>query len=149
MSKASFFLLHEDASLPSEEGTDSEKYTSLTEVVRSEGVFRQTLDLPRKELGAVLERIDRYIGGTGFLPVLLFNNSPNNLLGDDGDCPPFGYFSPPQARDLYSTLADIQEPEKRRIFRRESSQFGYIFNILRSLFGEATKRGAGVAILHE
>jgi hypothetical protein len=126
------------------QGSDMERYERLVKEVRAVGARWEEFEA--RGLFPALEAVDKHIGARKFLPIFAINNSPQNVLGNDAQCPAFGYFSPAAASDLAHLLGkvpeaaitalDLQVPLSRQVYWafREAAE-------------EATRRGHGVAVL--
>jgi hypothetical protein len=142
------FVLDEAKLLISRTGTDQERYERLVQAVRQNGARWHTIGIDGRSLVWALEAVDAQIGGRKFLPIFAFNNSPANVLGNDGDCPDFGYFKPEAARDLAALLGRVTD-EKLEELGKENSIFVDVYWRFREAAEEATRRGHAVAVLHD
>lgn len=132
-----------------DELSDQEKYEQLVKAVIANGARWANLELRTTDFAYTLEKIDTKIEGDGFLPVFSFNNSPNNVLGDDSDCPSFGYFNPEQVKDLGSVLewlnsSNILEP----MLDEGGEVMEEVYNAVQSSVEEAAKRNYALAVIH-
>ncbi|QRK09610.1 hypothetical protein JQX13_05610 [Archangium violaceum] len=128
--------------------SDQELHDKLVASVQARGARWGQLEMDTLDFAEALEIIDEQMGGTKFLPVFAFNNSPNNVLGDDSNCPSFGYFSPEQVRDLKASLDDVPNDFIEEIESADDDTVGTVLHTLRSAADEAARRGYALAILH-
>ncbi|OJH36182.1 hypothetical protein [Cystobacter ferrugineus] len=128
--------------------SDRQMYEALVESVRARGAKWGELNTWTLDLAQALERIDEQLGATKFLPVLAFNNSPQNVLGDDSDCPSFGYFNPKQVKDLSTVLGRLPGSFVEELSRDEDDTAETVLAAFQSAAEEAARRGYALAILH-
>ncbi len=128
--------------------TDQAKQEMLVKSVETTGAAWETLELRESAFRAALEAIDEEIGGTKFLPVLAFNNSPGNVLGNYGDCPLFGYFTPAQAQDLNACLEELDEGVTADLVAKCGPVAETVLHAFASAASEAAQRRAAIAVLH-
>lgn len=128
--------------------SDQKKYELLVESVEATGAAWGHLELSSEAFRSALEAIDEEIGGTKFLPILAHNNSPGNVLGNYGDCPPFGYFSPVQAQDLHDCLAELDPEATDSLIEAGGDFTEKVLYAFQSAAAEAARRKAGIAVLH-
>lgn len=129
-------------------GTDQQRYDRLVLAVRQLG--SRWDDIASDGYGVVqaLESIDSRIGGRKFLPILAFNNSPSNVLGNEQDCPAFGYFDRAAATDLFLLLSRLTDGQIADL-NKEHEFYATVYWKFRGAAEEATKRGHAVAVLHD
>ncbi|MDC0008164.1 immunity 49 family protein [bacterium] len=125
---------------------DLQKYRTLVEAVQSVGTKWGTVSLSERDFAEGLERIDKQIEGNGFLPVLSFNNSPGNLLGDYGDCPCFGYFTPEMVEVILEGIKLIDPVAIDQIQNEPSTKV--VLDVYESVAAKAVRRGYAIAIIH-
>jgi hypothetical protein len=128
--------------------SDQQMYETLVEAVRAQGARWGELNAWTPDLAQALEHIDAQLGATKFLPVLAFNNSPHNVLGNDSDCPSFGYFNPKQVKDLSTVLGRLPESFVEELSLGEDDTAETVFAAFQSAAEEAVRRGYALAILH-
>lgn len=128
--------------------SDRQKYDRLVSIVEKDGAFWESIHMRADAFIRALESIDTEIGGTGFLPIFTFNNSPGNVLGDDSNCPNFGYFDPSQVQDLYETLNGIPNQDLKKLKESGGYTLETVLNVFYSAAEEANKRGHALAIIH-
>ncbi len=129
-------------------GTDQERYDRLVAAVRQFGARWHQLELTLRGFAVGLQTIDAQIGNKKFLPIFAFNNSPANVLGNDGDCPDFGYFTPKASRDLAFLLGKVPENAIDG-FEREGESVLRLYWAFRDGAEEAARRGHALAVLHD
>ncbi|XXT18668.1 hypothetical protein WME94_51415 [Sorangium sp. So ce429] len=129
--------------------SDRQRYDALVAAVRAKGARWASLELDVSEFADALELIDDQMGGTDFLPVFAFNNSPHNLLGNHGDCPCFGYFNPEQAGDLNDCLQGVSSEIDAYVEESDDETTESVFQAFQSTAKEAARRGYAVAVLHD
>jgi hypothetical protein len=127
---------------------DQEKYERLIAAVRSRGAEWAELAMSVRDFNRALRAMDSVIGGTEFLPIFAFNNSPKNVLGDDADCPPFGYFSPVQVRDLNACFMELEPDEVEHFERSGDAVLAQVFHAFQTSAEEAVARKHALAVLH-
>lgn len=128
--------------------TDQQKYEQLVAAVRREGGQWGHLELRVRDFASALELLDAHLGGTRFLPVFAFNNSPANVLGNFGNCPSFGYFNPAQTRDLHASLAGIPQQVLDNLALMNDDVFDQTLYAFQSSAEEAARRGYALAVIH-
>lgn len=129
--------------------SDQEKYERLVEAVKANGARWAILEFRTRDFAHALEKIDAQIEGNGFLPVFTFNNSPNNVLGNDSDCPCFGYFNPEQVKDLSSALKWLDSANRlKSMFDEGGEVVEDVYNAVQSCAEEANKRNYALAVIH-
>lgn len=141
-------------------GTDEEKYEWLLEKVTSESSLWETLELPTIGFMNSLEALGQIAGSKKFFAVLSYNNSPNNLLGDDPQISgSFGYFTAEMAKDAATVLESLQDSIEQ--YTHECAQavaengplsrdtLEYTFFKYLSAFQEAAGEGKAVVVIHE
>ncbi len=142
------YVVDEKALPPSlKAATDRGTYDALVAAVKARGARWAQIDTSILELNRALVLIDDEMGSTKFLPVLAFNNSPHNLLGDDGDCPSFGYFNPEQASDLHESLKDVAADIDAAVNGDDTAET--VYHAVESTAREAAQRGHALAVLHD
>lgn len=129
-------------------GTDHERYERLVREVRQVGAHWDDIESDGYGFALALEAIDAHIGGRKFLPIFAFNNSPSNVLGNDSDCPDFGYFRPEAASDLATLLSRVTDAELEQL-SKEAEFYKDIYWKFRGAAEEAAKRGFAIAVLHD
>lgn len=143
-----FYVVDESLLPPSlRAATDQATYDALVAEVKGRGARWAQIDASVTELNRALVLIDDEMGGTKFLPVFAFNNSPHDILGDDGDCPSFGYFDPEQARDLHLSLRDVAASIERAVDGDDLAEG--VHHAVETTAQEAARRGHAMAILHD
>lgn len=150
MSETFIYYVVDEKKLPLNlDGSDQDKYEQLVKAVTTNGTHWTDLELRISDFAYTLEKIDTKIEGDGFLPVLSFNNSPNNVLGDDSDCPSFGYFNPEQVKDLNSTLEWFNSTDILKLmFDQGGEVMEEVYNTVQSSAEEAAKRNYALAVIH-
>jgi|GEM_PF-7029277 len=140
----------DEGHLPSKmEGlSDLEKYQKLLVAVKAKGSRWAGLKMDVLDFAGALETIDGDIGGTGFLPVFAFNNSPHDVLGPACDCPSFGYFNPEQVKDLHAVLDEIPQQVVEELSSTGGDVLEETFYAFKSASEEAATRGYALAIIH-
>ncbi|ATB43559.1 hypothetical protein CYFUS_009039 [Cystobacter fuscus] len=128
--------------------SDQEFYDKLVASVQKQGARWGQLEMNTLDFAEALEIIDEQMGGTKFLPVFAFNNSPNNVLGDDSDCPSFGYFSPEQVQDLKTSLDELPEDFIEELESADDDTVETALHTVQSAADEAARRRYALAILH-
>lgn len=130
--------------------SDQQKHEKLVSYVETNGSMWADFEVQPELFPEILEAIDEEIGGTKFLPVFAYNHSPHNILGNDGDCPAFGYFTPEQAGDLHALLGNLaaDEGSLNTLLKNGGSAMERIFNAFQSAAEEATERNYAIAVLH-
>ncbi len=129
--------------------SDQEKYDKLVEAVQKHGKVSAELRIRADALIKALEAIDREIGNTGFLPVFSFNNSPGNVLGNESDCPAFGYFNPAQVKDLYASLNSLPPYVVETMVERGGHMLEEVYQAFDTASKQASDLGHALAIIHE
>jgi hypothetical protein len=127
--------------------TDQRTYDALVGAVKAKGARWAQVDMSIPEFARALELIDEEMGGTKFLPVLAFNNSPHNLLGDEGDAPSFGYFTPEQSSDLSASINDVSKAIEAQVADDDNAES--VYHAFETSAREAVARGYGLAVLHD
>jgi hypothetical protein len=150
MSETFIYYVVDEKKLPLNlDGSDQDKYEQIVKAVTTNGTHWTDLELRIADFAYTLEKIDTKIEGDGFLPVLSFNNSPNNVLGDDSDCPSFGYFNPEQVKDLNSTLEWFNSTDILKLmFDQGGEVMEEVYNTVQSSAEEAAKRNYALAVIH-
>ena len=145
------FWIVDEAKLPTSlaEKSDLKKYERLVHEVEQFGTVTDELRIRIEALIHILEAIDKELGNTGFLPVFTFNNSPFNVLGDDSDCPAFGYFSPDQAKDLHESLQQLPVAIVEGIIAKNGTLVEKVLDNFRRAASEASRKAYALAIVHE
>jgi hypothetical protein len=140
----------DEGHLPSQmEGlSDLEKYQKLLVAVKAKGSRWTQLKMDVLDFANALETIDGEIGGTGFLPVFAFNNSPHDVLGPECDCPSFGYFNLEQVKDLHAVLNEMPPQVVEEILSAGGDVLEEVFYAFKSAAEEAATRGYALAIIH-
>ncbi len=67
-----------------------------------------------------------------------------NVLGNESDCPSFGYFNPKQVKDLSTVLGLVPES----FLSEEDDTAESVFAAFQSAADEAARRGYALAVLH-
>jgi hypothetical protein len=137
----------DEAKLPtSPDGTDRERYDRLVEAVPRVGALWAQFEMKEVTFNRGLVKIDQHIGARKFLPIFAFNNSPKNVLGDRGDCPAFGYFTPKAASDLATLLGRVPAAVVAEL--EEDDISSRLFHEFKDAALEARRRGHAIAVLH-
>jgi hypothetical protein len=138
----------DEAKLPIDPvGTDQDRHRRLVEAVRQHGARWAQIESQELPFMEALERIDREaLGGHRFLPVLAYNNSPQNVLGNDPASPDFGYFDPEKARDLH-TVFERTPADVMAAFEADPL-LESVYWSFRDAAKEAAPRGHAIAVLH-
>lgn len=139
----------DEAKLPRQgAGSDQATYDALVQAVRQVGAKWATVELDTGAYAEGLERIDEVLGGTGFLPVLTFNNSPHNVLGGDPDVDAdFSYLSPQMVQDLWATLQELPDGVVGGF--EEDALLEPVYYAVMDTCEEAARRGHAIAVLHD
>ncbi|WP_134496554.1 hypothetical protein [Microvirga pakistanensis] len=127
--------------------SDRQRFERLIAEVKRWGALWAQIELDELTFMYALEAIDAHVGGEKFIPVLTFNNSPGNVLGNDPGTSSIGYFNPEQAADLDFVVSDLsgEEIDDPRVDQE------IIENVLHAIqlsSREAAKRGHALAVLH-
>lgn len=141
-------------------GSDEQKYDWLVEKVAEESSLWETLELPTIGFMNSLEALGELAGSKKFFAVLSYNNSPNNLLGNNPEISgSFGYFTPEMVSDaagVLESLADTienypaecaQAVENNAPLSRDTLEYTF-FKYL-SAFQEAASQDRAIVVLHE
>lgn len=144
------FLLYvvDEDSLPSnlEMLSDEEKYNVLVAAVESDGVLHTAVEMTLDDFVDAVESLDKHIGGDQFLQVCAMNNSPFDVLGKNGECPFFGYFSPGDVQRTFNSLDGLDEDTVDIIESCETH--AEVFHAVHMATMEAVETGSAVAIVH-
>lgn len=143
----SLYVIDEEK-LPSEFAgqADQEIYDSLIAAIEADGVMSGSIEMTADDFIDALESIDGHIGGMRFLPNCAFNNSPFSLLGDNGECPFMGYFTPAQVQEMFA-LFEALPPDTRDTIDSVYSH-GEVFEALFTASEDAMQDSFAVAVLH-
>lgn len=130
------------------QGSDQERFDRLVREVRKVGAQWEAFNARVSSFIGALEAVDKHIGGRRFLPIFAFNNSPQNVLGNDAACPDFGYFSPEAAADLAHLLGKVPEDTISELDKTVPLS-ERVYWAFREAAEEAARRKHGVAVLHD
>ena len=143
-----WYVVDEAALSAKPSATDQATYTALVKAVRANGARWTNVEMGFGPLAKALEAIDAALGSTGFVPVLSFNNSPHNILGNDPSIDAdFGYMSPAQVQDLWAELEGLPPAVVERFDADEV--LSQVFYAVRDAAEEAASRGHAIAVLHD
>ncbi len=142
----SFYILDEDV-LPNglDSLSDQEKYDSLVSSVESSGILHTSVEMVLDDFVDALETLDDQIDER-FLTVCAMNNSPFDILGKNGDCPYFGYFSPAEVQRVFNAIENLPDDAVDTIESFETHS--EVFQALKTAITEAFKTGYAIAIVH-
>lgn len=126
--------------------SDQEIYDALVGAVEAEGSLCTSIELTADDFIDALESIDGHIGGSRFLPNNAFNNSPFSVLGQNGDCPFFGYFSPSQVQEMFALFESLP-PDTRDTIDSVYSH-GEVFEAFFTASEDAMSDTFAIAVLH-
>jgi hypothetical protein len=95
-----------------------------------------------------LDKIDSQLGAVRFLRMAVFNNSPHHLLGNESNCPFFGYLDPSQVRDLHTRLERMPTDWIESLLESEDEVTKEVLYAFQSSAEEADKRGHSLTVIH-
>jgi hypothetical protein len=125
---------------------DQRKYEALEQAIITQGAKWEMLELSPPAFIQALEAIDEELGGTKFLPVLAFNNSPRNVLGGNSAAPALGYFNREQVNDLNTVLTELHPASRQMLESQRLTE--KVLNAFESAAAEAFRRGYSLAVVH-
>lgn len=143
----SIYLIAEDE-LPTEVLglSDQEVYDQIIAAIEKVGKLHQVVEMTEDDFVNALESIDTLLDGNRLLPICAMNNSPHEILGSNGECPFFGYFSPAQVQQLYYLFDSLSEDAQDTIESVETH--GEVFEAFRGAVTEALDEELALAIVH-
>lgn len=140
------YVVDEQALPTSLGGTDSEKRDALVARVEAVGDPVRTLHLPLTEFDNAVCEIDDACNGRGFIPVMSFNNSPSNVLGNEPACADFGYFTPEMAKALHKAFGSLDPKTKGELEGDEL--VAEVFEVYAEAAKKAAGKGHAIAVVH-
>jgi len=125
---------------------DEEMYEQLVSAVGENGTLETTVEMTEDDFVDALESIDKLIDGNRLLPNNAMNHSPHELLGNNSDCPYFGYFSPAQVQELLFLFESLSDEQIDIIESVETHS--QVFSAFRSAAESALDFEHALAIVH-
>lgn len=144
--KITLYILDETRVPTTFAGSDREKWEALVGLVGSQGERWHTLAMLDEDFDNAVCEIDEACNGKGFIPVISYNNSPHDVLGDDADCPMFGYFTAEMTKDLLSVLEGLDDEAVGTL--ESMADVEAVYHAYLATAEEAVNRGQGFAVVH-
>jgi hypothetical protein len=126
--------------------SDEEIHAQLSSSIETNGKLHQVIEMSEDDFVDALDAIDTLIEGNGLIPNGAMNNSPNQLLDKNADCPFIGYFEPGRVQEVHYMFEALTEDNMDIIQSVETHS--EVFEAIRSAFADALDFEHGIAILH-
>ena len=126
--------------------SDQEIYDQMIKAIESVGKLSTVVEMTGDDFVDALESVDKLLEGNRLLPICAMNNSPHEVLGANGECPYFGYFSLAQVQQLYYLFEAMNEDAQDTIESVETH--GEVFESFREAVEEAVESEQAIAIVH-
>ena len=127
--------------------SDFDTYNMIVQSVENNGDLWSDISISPADLVNALKAIDTELGSTRLLPVLAFNNSPHNILGNTPKTPALGYFNPEQARDLDRSFNNLT-PDAIDDLENEGPAVADVLYAFQSAADQAAQTNEGIVVVH-